>query len=143
MKKKILCCIIAAIMLLTAIPAFADTIPLQLNSKGGAKTRNFSGANIKHYWRPSITLPSTSSQWSGDMSVSISYLYVPAGTDLKLTVVDTSGNTVGGSEPSAASGGSYSLALNNPYLSTICLELRNTNRIGTITTTGSFSCNYA
>lgn len=142
MKKKVLCCIIAAIMLLTAIPAFADTASPQFNSKGGTRIRNFTNANIKHYWRPSITLPASSSQWSGNMNVSITYLYVPSGTNLKLTVVDTSGNAIGGSVPSATTT-SYSLSLNNPYLTTICLEFRNTSRIGTITTSGSFRCNYA
>ena len=145
MKKKILCIIVALAVMLMAIPTFADSALPQYDPDGGIKTRSFTNANIQHYWRPGITVHQPSSfgsySWTGNVSATISALSHPSNTSLTLSVVKPNGKSIGGVQHNAGTE-SYTLNLYDYSLPTICLELRNANWTGTITTSGSFSCAY-
>lgn len=140
--RILVCFALTIIMALSVTSAFADTKSLQNNVKSsGGIARVFTNANIKHYWRSSISLDSVSNQWSGNMGVTISSISCPSGTKLKLTPYDSYDNSIGESVYTTTTG-THSLSLYNHSLDTICLELRNKNRVGTIVTSGYFECDY-
>lgn len=140
--RILVCFALAIIMALSVTSAFADTTSSQNNAKSsGGIARVFTNANIKHYWRPSISLDGVSTQWSGNLDITISSISCPDGTKLRLKPYDSDGNVL--------NGGVYTktpyifhLPLNDYDMDTIILEFRNIYRIGTIVTSGYFECNY-
>lgn len=140
--RILVCFALTIIMALSVTSAFADTKSLQNNVKSsGGIARVFTNANIKHYWRPSISLDGVSTQWSGNLDITISSISCPEGTELKLTPYDSYGNFLNAGV-STTTTGTQSLSLSNHNMNKIILEFRNKDRIGTIVTSGYFECDY-
>lgn len=151
MKKRVFCFLVALIMGVSFMSfSLAESEAPMYDPNGGSSTKSFSNAHVQHKYVTlnKITKRSPndygSYRWNTSISVSVSSLStVPTGTQFRITLVDAYGNVVG-SYKNWTQAGSKSLTLSaqNDTISKIALELRNTERIGEIVSSGSFTGSY-
>ena len=130
MKKTLIAFLIASLLFVFCPISYAEnTLPMR------GPICPFSATILHHKCVVGgITRPNGSS-WKRAVTVTVSNLEKPSGTDLRITLVDNNGNKIGDFQDWSTKGEKTLLLDKNKVdESTICLELRNTERIGNIVT---------